>query len=80
MRCIVTAAVSDELGLIFAHEINNGAQFYTLTDIVQPDMRMGYIEARTSGITLPVGFISGSPFAVLANKGMYTFKFKSVWG
>jgi hypothetical protein len=60
-------------------EVDDGARFYTLQDIVQPDMKILYIEARTSRITLPVGFISGSSFAFFANKGMYTFKFKSVW-
>jgi hypothetical protein len=65
----ITAAVSDDLGLIFAHEVDTGARFYALEDTDKAEV--GYIEARTSGVALPVAFTPESSFALLGNGGMY---------
>jgi hypothetical protein len=64
----VTAAVSDHLRLIFAHEVETGARFYPLEDTDKTGV--GYIEARTPGIALPVVFTPQSSFALLGNAGM----------
>ena len=66
------AAVSDDLALILAHDVDAGAQFYSLKDIQETGT--GSIKAMTPGVPLPVAFIPRSPFAVLGNAGMYTFK------
>jgi hypothetical protein len=62
------------LGLVFAHEIDTGACFYSLENFEQT--KDGWIEAKTPGVALPMGFTPEGPFAILGNNGMYTFESK----
>lgn len=61
----------DKLGLVFAHEIDTGASFYSLENFKQT--KDGSIEAKTHGVALPVVFTLEGPFAILGNSGMYAF-------
>ena len=67
----ITATVSADLGLIFAHEVDAGAQLYALDSF--HEVQAGHFEAKTPGLSLPVGFAPGSPFALLGNQGTGTF-------
>jgi hypothetical protein len=68
----ITAAVSPELGLIFAHEVDTGVQFYALKTFHQ--MQARYFKAETPGVSIPVGFAPGSPFAILGSQGKGIFQ------
>ncbi|KAF8219027.1 hypothetical protein L208DRAFT_1383134 [Tricholoma matsutake] len=52
--------------LIFAHEVDTGAQFYDL-ETCHPTQN-GFFEAKTPGVSVPVGFAPGSPFAILGSQ------------
>jgi len=57
--------------LVFTHEIDTGASLYSLEKFERT--KDGWIEAKTRGVALPVGFTPDGLFAILGNNGMYAF-------
>jgi hypothetical protein len=72
------ATVSVDLGLIFAHDVSTGAQFYSLTDTHWQESGNGNIKVRMPGVPLPIAFVPQSPFALLGDEGINIFKAKSM--
>ena len=77
MRSRITVAISDSLGLILGHEVDSGVQFYQSDTFQQ--IKTGDFEAKTHRLSLPLGFIPGSRFAVLGNRGMGTVRSQSIF-